>query len=113
MMKLIRKRKAKHFGILLLIIGAFIPSILYPFTSLTTSATFVTATFASRGVSYNTSLKDLEIVLVKGEWKKDNIGSGSHYEGRFAIPYKYIISFGILLSFIGIGILALLQKNEI
>ena len=33
--KLIDMSKARQFGILLIIIGAFIPSILYPFTSLT------------------------------------------------------------------------------
>ena len=106
MMKLIDKSKAKRFGILLIIIGAFIPSILYPFSSLSNSATILKVAFAMKGVSYDTSLQDLEIVLVKGEWKKDNKNAGGHYEGRLAIPYKYTLAFGILLAFIGIAIVA-------
>ena len=38
MMKPIDKSKAKQFGVLLIIIGVFIPSIMYPFTSLTKPA---------------------------------------------------------------------------
>lgn len=108
-MKLIDKFKTKQFGVLFIIVGAFIPSILYPFTSITTSATIVKVAFAMKGVSYDTSLQDLEIVLVKGEWKKDN--GGYHYEGRLALPYRYTMAFGILLSFIGIGFVAL-YKNK-
>jgi hypothetical protein len=97
MMKLTNKNKAKRFGILLIIIGAFIPSILYPFSSLSNSATLAKVAFAMKGVSYDTSIQDLEIVLVKGRWKKDNKNAGGNYEGRFAIPYKYTLVFGILL----------------
>lgn len=111
MMKLIDRSKTKQFGVLLIIIGAFIPSILYPFTSLTESATLAKVAFAIKGVSYDTSLQDIEIVLVKGEWEKNNKNSGSHYEGRLAIPFRYTIAFGILLVFIGIGIVAL-YKNK-
>jgi hypothetical protein len=45
-------------------------------------------------------------VLVKGKWKKDSKSAGGHYEGRLAIPYRYTLAFGILLAFIGIGIVA-------
>jgi len=65
-----------------------------------------------KGVSYDTSIQDLEIVVVKGEWKKDSKNDGGHYEGRLALPYRYTMAFGILLSFIGIGIVAL-YKNKI
>jgi len=103
-MKLIDKFKTKQFGVLLIIVGVFIPSILYPFTSITTSATLAKVAFAMKGVSYDTSLQDREIVLIKGEWKKDSKNGGGHYEGRLAIPYRYTLAFGILLAFIGIGI---------
>jgi hypothetical protein len=111
MMKLIDKFKTKQFGVLLIIVGAFIPSILYPFTSITTSATLAKVAFAMKGVSYDTSLQDLEIVLVKGEWKKDSKNGGGHYEGRLALPYRYTMAFGILLFFIGIGFVAF-YKNK-
>lgn len=111
MMKLFDKCKTKQFGLLLIIVGAFIPSILYPFTSITTSAALVKVGFAMKGVVYDPRLRDLEIVIVKGEWKKDSINSDGHYEGRLALPYRYTMAFGILLSFIGIGIVAL-YKNQ-
>src|SRR3972149_10578691 len=111
MMKLIDKFKTKQFGVLLIIVGAFIPSILYPFTSITTSATLAKVAFAMKGVSYDTSLQDLEIVLVKGEWKKDSKNGGGHYEGRLALPYRYTMAFGILLFFIGIGFVALCSNR--
>jgi hypothetical protein len=57
-----------------------------------------------KGVSYNPSIRDLEIVLMEGEWKKDSINPGGHYEGRIAIPYRYTLAFGILIAFIGVGI---------
>jgi hypothetical protein len=68
-MKLIDKSKTKQFGVLLIIIGTFVPSILYPFTSLTHTAFLMEILFASRGVSSNTRLQDLEVVLVKGDSK--------------------------------------------
>ncbi|MEA3436965.1 MAG: hypothetical protein U9R43_10910 [Thermodesulfobacteriota bacterium] len=111
MMELINKSKTKQFGILLIIIGAFIPSILYPFSSLSWSADLAKVVFAMKGVSYNTSLQDLEIVLAKGEWKEDNKNASGHYEGRLAIPYRYSLAFGILLAFIGIGVVVF-HKNR-
>jgi hypothetical protein len=110
-MKLIDKFKTKQFGVLLIIVGAFIPSILYPFISLTREATVTEVAFAMKGVLYNTNLRDLEVVLVKGEWKDDKKGVG-HYEGRFAIPYRYTLAFGILLAFSGIGIVALYRNKR-
>ena len=110
-MKLIDMSKAKQFGILLIIIGIFIPSILFPFTSLTDSATATKVFFAMKGVSYDTNLRDLEVVLMKGE-RTDNKKVISHYKGRFVIPYRYSIAFGILLAFIGIGIVALYRNKK-
>lgn len=109
-MKLITNSKVKQYGVLLIIIGAFIPSILYPFSSLSNSAILLKAAFASEGVSYDTRIQDLEIVFAKGEWIKGNNKVNGHYKGRLAIPYKYILAFGILLAFVGIGIIAF-HKN--
>jgi len=110
-MKFIDKSKTKRLGVLLIIIGAFIPSILYPFTSLTRDADIMKMVFGLKGGSYDTSLQDLEIVLVRGEWKENNKNGGGHFEGRLALPYKYTMAFGILLSFIGIAFVAF-YKNK-
>ena len=112
MMKLFDKFKIKQVGVILIILGAFIPSILYPFASITTSALRIKAAFATVGVSYDTSLQDLEIVLVEGEPKKDSQNGGYNFEGRLAFPYKYAMAFGILLFFIGIGFAALFKNKR-
>ena len=111
MMRLFNKCKTKQFGVLLMIVGAFIPSILYPFTSLSKKAIFLTAISAVRGGSYDTNLQDLEIVFIKGEWNthKSKVG---YFVGRFAFSYKYIMAFGILLFFIGIGIVAFCKNKR-
>ena len=112
-MKFIDKLKIKQFGVLLIIVGVFIPSILYPFSSITTSATLAKIAFAMKGVFYDTSLQDREIVFIKGDWKKDGgKQGGGHYEGRLAIPYKYTMAFGILISFIGIGFVAFCKNKR-
>ena len=58
-MKLIDKSKTKQFGILLIIIGAFIPSILYPFTSLTAEAMSLKVALLNERVLYDTNFRDL------------------------------------------------------
>jgi len=120
-MKLIEKFNLRQFGILLIIIGIFIPSILYPFTS---------------SSKKSSRLQDLEVVFVNGIWKAkqvfvreysglmtreereklpgyiDSKDGDGHYEGRIAFPYKYPMAFGILLTFIGIGFVALSKNNK-
>jgi hypothetical protein len=110
-MKIFDQFKTKRFGILLIIIGVFIPSILYPFTSITFSASLTKALFATKGVSWDTRIQDLEIVFIKGEWKEKDKDGGGYYEGRLALPYRYTVAFGILLCFFGIGFIAF-YKNK-
>lgn len=118
--------KVKLIGISLIIVGMFIPLALYPFTTL----------IHKPMIRYSpTHPRYLEIVIVGGEWKEysevsgewvqkdeltqvwkenknyDKYGIG-HYENRLAIPYSYIMAFGITLAFIGIGIVALYQKKK-
>ena len=103
--------KLKRMGIIVIIAGAFIPSVLYPFTTLTTSATLMQIAFGSKGVVYQPRLNQLEIVLKKGDWIKDGTYQG-HHEGRIAIPYHYIIASGITIAFLGIGLIALTGKKS-
>ena len=103
-MKLIDKTKTKQFGILLIIIGTFIPLILYPFTSLTAEAMSLKVALLNERVLYDTNFRDLEVVLVKGAWKPPENNYKGYFEGRIAIPYRYTLAFGILLAFSGIGI---------
>jgi len=100
--------KANRIGILIVIFGFFIPSIMYPFTSLSPEGVLIKFAYANRGILYKANLDDLEIVLVKGEWKQTE----KHYEGRLAIPYKYFIAVGILVVFIGISIIVLTKNKK-
>ena len=105
-MRLVDKFNLRKFGIILVLLGAFIPPILYPFTSLTPLALLATGLSAQRGVIYKTRISDLEILIKEGKPKldpKENVYYfAGEYDDRFAIPYKYPLAFGIVLFFIGI-----------
>ena len=88
---------ARKIGILIVILGAFLPSVLYPFASLTTDASIFRIAFATKGVLYPTTLKDLEVVLV---------------EGKLAIPYRYILAGGVSIFFTGITVVAISRKKQ-
>ena len=104
--------KTRKIGILLIIIGFFIPSISYPFTSVTRQARLMQVAFANSGIFYDANhLRDLEVVLVKGVWKGSQ--NDGHFEGRHAVPYRYTIAFGITLVFIGISLFALSRKKKL
>ena len=87
--------------------GAFIPSVLYPFSSLTPSAAVMQVVFATRGALYNPRLNDLEVVIKQGNFIK--IG---HYEGHIAVPYHYIVASGVMIAFLGISLVALIGRKN-
>ena len=105
-MRFVDKFNLRKFGIILVLWGAFIPPILYPFTSLTPLALLAKGLLAQRGVIYKTTISDLEILIKEGKPKlapKENLYYfAGEYDDRLAIPYKYPFAFGIVLFFIGI-----------
>jgi len=105
--------KSKKVGILLIIIGVFIPSVLYPFATLTISATLIKIAFATRGAQYEQRLSDLEVVFKKGYGIAGySEGKIAVPEGRIAVPYRYIVAFGITIAFVGISFVALSRKKK-
>jgi len=98
-------------GIILIIVGTFIPSVLYPFAKPTTSASIMQIALGSKGITYEPRLNDLEIVFKKGKWHKDGKNTG-HFEGRIAVPYHYTIAAGITAAFLGIALMALTGKKK-
>ena len=70
-MRFVDKFNLKKFGIILVLLGAFIPSILYPFTSLTPIALLARGLSLQRGVIYKTRISDLEILIKEGKPKLD------------------------------------------
>jgi len=105
-MRFVDKFNLRKFGIILVLLGAFIPSILYPFTSLTPLALLARGLSLQRGVIYKTRISDLEILIKEGKPQldpKENVYYfAGEYDDRLVIPYKYPLSFGIVLFLIGI-----------
>lgn len=97
--------KTKRIGIVLILVGLFIPSLLYPFAEPTYQATLERVLFANRGIytPSDVGLRDLEIAFSKGTF----IAAEQRIEGRVAIPYKYVVAFGVILAFTGAGFLFL------
>ena len=95
--------KAKKIGIILIIVGFFIPSVLYPFTSYSPEKIITKQLILERGgLGYKPRISDLEIVLSGSFVDKDKI----------ALPYHYVIAFGIVLIFIGISVVALAGREK-
>jgi hypothetical protein len=103
--------KLKKLGIIIIIVGVFIPSILYPFTSYTSSASLMQVVFATKGIVYQPGFRDLEVVLKGGHWIREGDYKG-HYEGRIAIPYHYTLAVGITIAFLGIALVTLTGKKN-
>ena len=113
-MRFVDKFNLRKFGIILVLLGAFIPSILYPFTSLTPLALLARGLSLQRGVIYKTRISDLEILIKEGKPQldpKENVYYfAGEYDDRLAIPYKYPFVFGIVLFLIGISLNANIRK---
>jgi hypothetical protein len=104
--------RLNRIGIITILVGTFIPSILYPFASLTTSATLMQVTLGSHGCIYHPRLNELEIVLKKGNLIKD-VNPQGRYDGRIAIRYNYTLAIGITLFYAGIIIMMMaINKNK-
>jgi len=103
-----RKLMKQKAGILLIIIGIFIPSIFYPFLTVNHKERLINTFAQSQRISYPLTFRALEIVLVEGKY----IAKKKVWKGRSVLPYPYIVAFGIILAFTGITILALSYKKK-
>lgn len=99
--------RRKKIAAVLLIVGVFIPSFLYPFASVPRWVLTNIVNFGQARAAYPMRVGDLEVALVRGKWVEHEEGKvvGGHYKGRVAIPYRYILAFGITLSFVGISLI--------
>ena len=115
-MKFFSKFRARQFGLILIIVGLLIPSILYPFTSLNPEARLAAGLYASRGVTYERKIDDLQILIKEGkpklDPKKNRYYFVGEYEDRLAIPYKYPLALGIAFIFIGVSFLVFGSKRK-
>ena len=105
--------KLRQIGVILIIVGAFIPSILYPFTSLTKIAFLLMVGHAEKGSYYNPRINDLEIVFIKGPEPAPAPPPAPAPEPEdIKMSYKYPVALGILLVFMGVSILALVRQKK-
>jgi hypothetical protein len=115
-MKFFSKSWTRQFGLILIIVGLLIPSILYPFTSLNPEARLAAGLYASRGVTYERKIDDLQILIKEGkpklDPKKNRYYFVGEYEDRLVIPYKYLLALGITLFFIGIAVATFSKKRN-
>jgi hypothetical protein len=92
-----------------MIIGIFLPSVLYPFAE--PPGPYRDGAFGAKA-----PITKYEIVIKKGKWVPGE-GTGvwailsGHYEGRVIIPYKYFIAIGITIFFIGLTTLVFKSRN--
>jgi len=100
-------------GIILIIAGIFIPSVLYPLATPNRVALRNQLIIASKGGSYEPRSSDLEIVIAKGNWIVEDLNykdTKGHFENRIAVPYQYILVIGITILFSGVALIALTRK---
>jgi uncharacterized membrane protein len=90
----------KKVEIILVIVGIFIPLVMYPFTSFSESVeTLVLLDH------YHPRLVDLQVVINEGNFKQLENGY-SYYENRCVFPYKYTIVLGMMMVFLGCILIA-------
>jgi len=89
----------------LMILGLFIPSVLYPFASAPGLVRDGNVTVSARLLDYEVVFREGE--FVPGEGDIFSAILNSHYEGRWALSYKYAVALGIACVFLGIGLAVL------
>ena len=114
---------SKKVGLILIIVGILIPSVLYPFTQLSDPAAPVQSVITQNGINYLYNWKDLEVVFRESEWyewsnkynvNNENNANISLFRTRIAIPYLFIVTVGITIFFIGIALIVFAKnKNEL
>lgn len=95
-------------GIILILVGMFVPSVIYPITS--SQGLLVLYKEKAKIIDAGTVFRE---ALEKYRDYDKAIGVLAEAKKELAIPYRYIVSFGITLVFVGTGIvvLSIASKN--
>lgn len=93
--------KYRKMGIILILFGLFVPSVLYPYASLSEDAQFRRQRAATMGGNYHARFSELEIII-KGE---------AYNREQKSVPYVYFLTAGTVLVFAGAAFI-LLSSNK-
>lgn len=97
-------------GIILILVGMFVPSVIYPITS----SQGLLALYKEKAKIIDTRTVFREALEKYRDYDKAiGVLAEANKEKERAIPYRYIVSFGITLVFVGTGIvvLSIASKN--
>jgi hypothetical protein len=114
----------KRIGIMFIVVGFFIPLVLYPFTELTKDVKEkADLLLAVRGVKYTPRLNELKIII-RDSYKKsytayppfrrrgDKPQRYTKEIEALSVRYPYIIALGLTFIFVGISIIVLTGKKS-
>lgn len=105
---------SKKVGLILIIVGILIPSVLYPFTQLSVFAAPARTVMTQNVFTHLCHWQNLEIVFIESGWYQGYDENNGLYTERIAIPFYFIVITGITIFFIGIAFIVSAKfKNEI
>lgn len=92
----------KNLSKALMILGLFIPCVLYPFASAPGLIREGNVTLSSRVLDYEVVFREGKLVPGDGDILSAILNS--RYEGRWALPYRYGVAAGISIFFLGFAL---------
>lgn len=103
---------SKKVGLILIIVGILIPSVLYPFTQLSVFAAPAQTVMTQNVFNRLSRWQDLEIVFIENGWYDGNNENKGQYIDRIAVPFYFIGITGITIFFIGIAFIVSAKINK-
>jgi len=94
----------KNLSKALMILGLFIPCVLYPFATAPKLIQDGAVTLSSRLLDYEVVFREGKLVPGDGDLLSAILNS--RYEGRWVLPYRYGVASGIFVFFVGLTLFA-------
>ena len=100
-------RKAKKIGIILILVGLFLPTATLPFITEFHPLPDVCLTS-----NFFHNMGNMEIVLRSEQVLTPDNPQRTNYKGKIAIPYRYLFTLGVSLVCAGMGTIVLLRGEK-
>ncbi len=94
--------KAKKIGILIILIGLFLPTVTLPFIT-----EFYPLPEVCLTSNFFGNLGNMEIVFRPGQATEIDKAEATGYRAKIAVPYRYIFALGVILVCAGTGIMVI------